>query len=558
MLIPFKDINLGGVSASKWQGTKNSMARMIGFDIHSIPGLIKVNQKMTKYSGVIITEYCMVHVDCSNGIRYWFSSQSGKIWQDKDGTITLVYTTSPTSGDANCSGAREYNGYIYWATENYLHRIAVADADGASNWTANAAPNWDVFDNGSDYHPMREVNLVLFIADGNVVAQVDDTTFSSNAFDVSEQYTITALGKMNTYLLIGGSVLTANISEVFSWNTYATSYQTSDTVPERIINSFIEGDNYIYVNAGTSGSIYAYNGDQLQFYKRIPGDYSSTKTCIVNPNATSIFKGSLPIFGVSNGIGDACDEGIWSMGKYSLEFPTVFNMEFPTSNVDGDGYNILTGIEIGAILVSGVDIYQSWRRSATITVTIASPGVITYEDHGLTDGSSVVFSTTGALPTGITAGTIYYAHSESADTFTIYDTQAHAIAGGSTGQVNTTGTQSGVHTCKTVGIDKLDYSNKIVHPFMESRIIAPDRNSLQVYKKMTAQYVSLPSGTSIVFNYKKDHSSSFTDTTEITDTDRNQVYEEDRIEAKTLQMRVECVSSSNDAPTIEELDVAVE
>jgi hypothetical protein len=44
---------------------------------------------------------------------------------------------------------------------------------------------------------------------------------------------------------------------------------------------------------------------------------------------------------------------------------------------------------------------------ATTTVTIASPGVFTVNNHGLNVGDPVIFSTTGALPTGLSVNTIY-------------------------------------------------------------------------------------------------------------------------------------------------------
>jgi len=84
--------------------------------------------------------------------------------------------------------------------------------------------------------------------------------------------------------------------------------------------------------------------------------------------------------------------------------------------------------------------YTDDGLSMTSTVTIASPGVITATGHGLTVGRRVGFTTTGALPTGITASTIYYVASvPTADTLTI-----SATSGGS--EINTSGSQSGVHT----------------------------------------------------------------------------------------------------------------
>jgi hypothetical protein len=81
--------------------------------------------------------------------------------------------------------------------------------------------------------------------------------------------------------------------------------------------------------------------------------------------------------------------------------------------------------------------------SATVTITIATPGVVTWSGHGLSTGTPVIFSTTGALPTGITAGTTYYAIVVDTNTFRIATSLANALAGTA---VNTSGSQSGTQT----------------------------------------------------------------------------------------------------------------
>jgi hypothetical protein len=77
----------------------------------------------------------------------------------------------------------------------------------------------------------------------------------------------------------------------------------------------------------------------------------------------------------------------------------------------------------------------------TFTVTIASPAVFSYTAHGLVQGDKVTFSTTGALPTGLTAGTTYFVQTAglTADAFRVSTT-----VGGS--DVNTSGSQSGTHS----------------------------------------------------------------------------------------------------------------
>lgn len=86
----------------------------------------------------------------------------------------------------------------------------------------------------------------------------------------------------------------------------------------------------------------------------------------------------------------------------------------------------------------------AWINTATITVTIATPAVVTWTGHGLPEGAPVVFTTSGALPTGITAGTTYYVgRSPAANTFNISTSVANAAAGTF---VATSGSQSGTHT----------------------------------------------------------------------------------------------------------------
>lgn len=84
-----------------------------------------------------------------------------------------------------------------------------------------------------------------------------------------------------------------------------------------------------------------------------------------------------------------------------------------------------------------------------VTLSIANPCVVTSTKHGVRDGLGLVFSTSGALPTGVVAGVTYYAKKIDVDTFNLYDTKAHAVSGGATGRVATTGSQSGIQTAKS-------------------------------------------------------------------------------------------------------------
>ena len=111
----------------------------------------------------------------------------------------------------------------------------------------------------------------------------------------------------------------------------------------------------------------------------------------------------------------------------------------------------------------------NWQQ--TVTVTIASPAVFSVTSTtGMYVGMPIAFTTTGALPTGLTASTTYYiSNVVSGSTFRV-----SATLGGA--DVNTTGTQSGVHTSyplvpindTTVTLSNLAFSTSSSSPLVGS------------------------------------------------------------------------------------------
>lgn len=82
-------------------------------------------------------------------------------------------------------------------------------------------------------------------------------------------------------------------------------------------------------------------------------------------------------------------------------------------------------------------------NSATVTITIATPGVVTMTAHGFYHGQRIQITTTGALPTGLTASTTYFVEVIDANSFYLCTSLANVAAGT---RIATSGTQSGVHT----------------------------------------------------------------------------------------------------------------
>lgn len=368
--IDIKNLNLGGIADSDYLGAENSVAEMVGLDIHSAAGLVKLNQKLAKDSGSTVTEFLRAKVSCSNGSTYWFGDSGGIYERVAAGTwAKVVVDVAPAAGSHAIKGAAEHDGYIYYAMQSRLGRIAVPAAGGS--W-AGRDDNWATFTNAdADWHPMKIVNLILYIGDGNLVAQVEDGAFTANALDLKLGLRIKALGRDDTNLLIG-TFAAANVAEteILSWNTWSVSYSVADTLPEVGINAFLETDNLVIINAGTKGNTYTFDGRKAELYVQVKGDWSSTNKAVVHPEAVFNFNG-LPLFGLSQSSGTGVNLGVYSLGRTNRKYPFVLNLDYPISERNSGEY-YLTGIEIGAILGIGDQFLVSWKQGSTYGVDLLS------------------------------------------------------------------------------------------------------------------------------------------------------------------------------------------
>lgn len=96
----------------------------------------------------------------------------------------------------------------------------------------------------------------------------------------------------------------------------------------------------------------------------------------------------------------------------------------------------------------------------TATITNATPAVVTLSNHGLATGQLVYFTTTGALPTGITANTRYWVNVLTSSTFRLSTSLANALAGTS---IATSSAGSGTHTVYSVDFELGGYNGEKTH-----------------------------------------------------------------------------------------------
>lgn len=129
-------------------------------------------------------------------------------------------------------------------------------------------------------------------------------------------------------------------------------------------------------------------------------------------------------------------------GSFFLSPPaagTYDSMDLLVINGPSAGSIIFTAGKWRVGSVTGSTFTSTSRSSATVTMTIASPCVVSWTSHGCVDGDPFYLTTTGALPTGLSINTVYYVKYIDANSFNLATTPGGA-------SINTTGSQSGTHT----------------------------------------------------------------------------------------------------------------
>ncbi|NBU70294.1 MAG: hypothetical protein EBS53_02395 [Bacteroidetes bacterium] len=137
--------------------------------------------------------------------------------------------------------------------------------------------------------------------------------------------------------------------------------------------------------------------------------------------------------------------GTWSSGTWGFGGSTATSIQL--WNQMNFGQNLLYGPRGQGLYYWYADVGVNNIQS---TISVAAPAVITMPiEFSIPDDTPISFVTTGALPTGLTVGTVYYVVNSSANTFNV-----SATLGGS--PITTTVAGSGLHYISSRGIDLLD------------------------------------------------------------------------------------------------------
>lgn len=279
---------------------------------------------------------------------------------DADPKVTVLGAAEfavPDGGD----NEDEMTQYVYFATQNWLLRVAVTDVANITNVNDNNYVAQFLY--GDDtYHRMKIANGRLFVTDKYTLLQVNEFGVITLESDLSvrEPERITILENFDVDLLIGTKRLDEK-SRILRWDTESPTWYGEDTIYEGEIHAFLDEDNYTYAIVGDFGQMNYYDGEKLLKYMRIPGLYSNAAKCKVNANSVGYFMG-VPVFGLSNITGNPNLQGVYSFGQYTKDYKNTMDLSYPVSS------NEFAGVEIGAIVIQGTNMYVAWKSATGVGI----------------------------------------------------------------------------------------------------------------------------------------------------------------------------------------------
>lgn len=277
----------------------------------------------------------------------------------------------------------------------------------------------------------------------------------------------------NNVLSVPYRIGTTTGTDAYAAAVGAARYVIGDEYKIKVVNSNLTtsptlnldsiGAIPILLGTGAAPPVGALNGEHTF-------RYNGTSMIVLNPATTGAIRGYISGLNMSTpgtstnmsvATGQAADNGsVTLINLLAAITKTTGAWAVGTGNGGLDEGTIAASLLYYFFLIRRPDtavvdvLYsQSPGIAGTATVTIATPAVVTWSAHGLQAGAGFVFSTTGTLPTGIVAGTRYYVSATglTADAF-----QLSATKGGAS--INTTGTQSGVHTITSAPVLPANYT----------------------------------------------------------------------------------------------------
>jgi hypothetical protein len=250
--------------------------------------------------------------------------------------------------------------------------------------------------------------------------------------------------------------------------TASTTVTVTDTAHGCLSGDFVTFNGAADIGGGGTNVTAAVLNQEFQV--TVVSANSYTITISVTPNATAIAAspggGSAVVASYQLNIGQeyavpqiGWGAGPWGSGPWGVGSTSISSLRLWSQQNFGE--DLIYGPRGGGIYYWNENI---GFEPLDFTVTIASPGVLT---TALPNGTAVFLNTTGALPTGLVVGTVYYVVNSSGSTCNLSLSYGGAA-------ITTTGSQSGTQSFSQRGINITQLGGASDCPTIQNFIFVSD------------------------------------------------------------------------------------
>jgi len=292
---------------------------------------------------------------------------------------------------------------------------------------------------------------------------------SNGGITLLGEYSLTVSTTANTYTVTAASpavITSANPAVCTAQFQLANNVQVTLTTDGTLPFPFVTGTTYHVVNTSgytfqlsltSGGAAISALGSAQSGIQTVTAKASSTATGGGTIRAAYQINVGPASAVVLNGWGvNTWGSGAWGIGTSALDQIRIW-----TQNNFGE--DLIFGPRGGAIYYWDS---TTGLLGTVFTVTIASPAVLS-SSISLSNGMELILTTTGALPTGLNVGQIYYVVNVSGNTCNL------ALTSGGVA-INTTGSQSGVHKISPRALPLASMTGASDVPIQQNCILVSD------------------------------------------------------------------------------------
>lgn len=293
---------------------------------------IKLTKAMVKDSSTTVTERINYFLKI-NTAEYLAFGNSWGIYRKVSWTWNKVTTDSPASA---ILWACEFNGYIYWTTVWYLHRILKSNV--SNNISATDVINWQALESSTRY-PMITMPWVMYVWNGKFLSNVDIGNVFNEWTNVGSDSAVLFLDSLwSNVRAISSSALWWYKINLMNLTTKEIS-QTIPLIWYNIKSSIIfNGMHYLVTNKWLW---------VLDWYN---------VHIIKNTNLLSWENWWITVF--DNNLYITWTWWIYCFGSKTKDYPQSLNLQHTTSNGN-------VADDIWWIFSDGTDLYVWWKQSTS-------------------------------------------------------------------------------------------------------------------------------------------------------------------------------------------------